>query len=268
MSARPIRVLIVDDNRELCDAIKTFIDQQPDMKTCDVGYDGLWALNKIAELAPDVVVLDIIMPHLDGIGVLERLPKLEIEKRPRVLMLTALGQDALTRRVLELGADYYMMKPFDMRTLVERIRQLGEGPASVKGPRHSVDSPVAATASMSRNLDVEVTKLIHRMGIPANIRGYVYLREAILLVLNEVNMNMLGGVTKVLYPKVAEKYNTTAPRVERAIRHAIEIAWTRGNIEFLNSVFGHTIDAEKGKPTNSAFIAKLADMLRLEMKAG
>jgi len=258
MACGRTRVLIVDDNHELCEVLKEFIDMQPDMEVVGIAYDGLEALESISSTNPDVVVLDIIMPHLDGIGVLERLAKQDLPRRPRFVMLTAIGQEHMTQSIIELGADYYILKPFDMETLAQRIRQVAQSGEVVRKRR-------AGPAEAPRDLNTEVTRIIHEMGIPANIRGYMYLREAIIMVVNEVGL--LNGVTKELYPRVAQKFDTTAPRVERAIRHAIEIAWTRGNIEFLNSVFGHTVSSEKGKPTNSAFIARVADKLRLEMRA-
>ncbi len=253
------RVLIVDDNHELCEVLREFIEAQPDMEVAGVAYDGLDALEKIAATAPDVVVLDIIMPHLDGIGVIERLNKQDLVRRPRLLMLTAIGQEHITQKIIEMGADYYILKPFDVETLAHRIRQVAGAGQVTRKLRPGVDS-------VGRDVNTEVTRLIHEMGIPANIRGYMYLREAIIMVISEIGL--LNGVTKELYPRVAQKFGTTPPRVERAIRHAIEIAWTRGNIEYLNSVFGHTVSSEKGKPTNSAFIARIADKLRIEMKAG
>jgi len=186
---------------------------------------------------------------------LERI-SLEFEARPKIIILTAFGQEAITKKALELGADYYILKPFDLDVLGARIRHLvGASTVSVSGSY----SPVR-----NRNLDVEVTNLIHEMGVPAHVKGYQYLRDAIILVINDVNL--LGAVTKELYPMIAEKYNTTPSRVERAIRHAIELAWSRGNIELMNRFFGYTIDVERGKPTNSEFIAMVADRLRIGAK--
>ena len=219
------RVLIVDDNHELCDVLKGFLDSQSDMSVVGVAYDGIEALRKIAQLEPDVVVLDIIMPHLDGMGVLERLSEQNSNHRPKFVILTALGQEQIIQRLTDMGADYYVVKPFDIQTLADRIRQVISSPQIVKGKQIEYNPP-------ARDLHAEVTRLIHDMGIPANIRGYTYIREAILLVIAE--STLLNSVTKELYPRVAEVFDTTAARVERAIRHAIEIAWTRGNIELLN----------------------------------
>lgn len=252
------RVLIVDDNHDLCDVLKGFLDSQSDMSVVGVAYDGIEALRKISELEPDVVVLDIIMPHLDGVGVLERLSEQRLNHRPRFVVLTALGQERIIQQLTEIGADYYVVKPFDIQTLADRIRQVMSSPRIIKGKQIDYVPP-------PRDLHSEVTRLIHDMGIPANIRGYTYIREAIILVIDEPAL--LNSVTKELYPRVAEAFGTTAARVERAIRHAIEIAWTRGNIELLNGLFGYTVSSEKGKPTNSAFIARIADKIRLDIRA-
>jgi two-component system response regulator (stage 0 sporulation protein A) len=252
------RVLIVDDNHDLCDVLKGFLDSQSDMSVVGVAYDGIEALRKISELEPDVVVLDIIMPHLDGVGVLERLSEQRLNHRPKFVVLTALGQERIIQQLTEMGADYYVVKPFDIQTLADRIRQVMSSPQIIRGKQTDYVPP-------PRDLHSEVTRLIHDMGIPANIRGYTYIREAIISVIDEPTL--LNSVTKELYPRVAEVFGTTAARVERAIRHAIEIAWTRGNIELLNGLFGYTVSSEKGKPTNSAFIARIADKIRLDIRA-
>lgn len=257
MTKDKIKVAVADDNREFTNIMEEYLTQQPDLDLVGVAYNGEQILNIIADKKPDVVVLDIIMPHLDGIGVLERLNDAGLP-RPKIIMLTAFGQESITQRVMELGADYYVLKPFNMDVLVNRIRQLVLAP--------SAPVPVqGATASRHRPLDVEVTNIIREIGIPAHIKGYQYLRDAITMIVNEVEL--LGAVTKVLYPTIAEKYGTTPSRVERAIRHAIEVAWNRGNIEMINRLFGYTVKMDKGKPTNSEFMAMIADKLRMEMRA-
>jgi len=248
-----IKVLIADDNKEFCEVLKEHLSNQDDMAVTGVANNGLEALDIIKDQEPDVVVLDIIMPHLDGIGVLEKLCSAGFSQKPKVIMLTAFGQETMTQRAVELGADYYILKPFDLEVLSTRIRQLSEG-----------QSVPAHTPVKTRNLDVEVTNIIHQMGVPAHIKGYQYLRDAILFVIAEINL--LGAVTKELYPMIATKYNTTPSRVERAIRHAIELAWDRGNVEMMNKFFGYTINVERGKPTNSEFIAMVADKLRIGSK--
>lgn len=250
---KAIKILIADDNREFCDLLKEFLQDQEEFNLVGIAQNGLEALNLIQSEKPDVVVLDVIMPHLDGIGVLEKLN--ESDYRPRVIMLTAFGQESITQRAVELGADYYILKPFDFDVLATRIRQLVGGGLNV--------SPYI-TVAKPKNLDVAVTNIIHEMGVPAHIKGYLYLRDAILQVIDDVGL--LGAVTKELYPMIAHKYQTTPSRVERAIRHAIELAWDRGNIEMMTNFFGYTINLQRGKPTNSEFIAMIADKLRIEVK--
>ncbi len=248
-----ISVLIADDNREFCELLQEYMADQDDLVLAGTAYNGLEAVKMIQEREPDVVILDIIMPHLDGIGVLEKIGQINLTRRPKIIILTTLGQETMTHRSVELGADYYILKPFDLMVLGTRIRQLANG-----------HSTVASAPVRTRNLDVEVTKIIHQMGVPAHIKGYQYLRDAILFVIDEVNL--LGAVTKELYPMIAQKYGTTASRVERAIRHAIELAWDRGNVDMMNKFFGYTINVERGKPTNSEFIAMVADKLRIGAK--
>ena len=253
------RILIADDNKEFCDILKEYLGSQDDFTVVGVANNGLDAIKLIEEVEPEVVVLDIIMPHLDGIGVLEKLTMLN-GRRPKVIILTALGQEAMTQRTVELGVDYYVLKPFDLEVLGTRIRQLNNdhSPSSVG------QAVITSMPAKPRNMDLEVTNIIHQMGVPAHIKGYQYLRDAILFVIDEVNL--LGAVTKELYPMIAEKYITTPSRVERAIRHAIELAWDRGNVEMMTKFFGYTINLERGKPTNSEFIAMVADKLRIGVK--
>jgi len=247
-----IRVLLADDNKEFCELFRDFLSGLDDMELVGIAHNGVEVLDLLDELRPDVLVLDIIMPHLDGIGVLERLVRDE-DGRPKVIMLTAFGQEAVTQRVVDLGADYYVLKPFSLDVLAERIRQL------CLSPRPLVQPPARL-----RNLEAEVTGIIHEVGIPAHIKGYFYLRDAIIMVVN--NVDYLGAITKELYPAVAAKYDTTPSRVERAIRHAIEVAWNRGNIDAITRLFGYTVSHDRGKPTNSEFIAMIADKLRMELR--
>lgn len=249
-----IRTLIVDDNRDFAQMVEEFLTKQSDIEVVGIGYNGAEALELVATLKPDVMLLDIIMPHLDGIGVLEQLA-LKDGPKPKVIMLTALGQEQITKRVIELGANYYVLKPFNLETLVTRIRQLDN------------NQPMA-TATMyneqkTLNLDAKISNFLHELGIPANIRGYVYLRTGIALVTEE--NELINSITKILYPMIAAEYKTTPSRVERAIRHAIEVAWGRGNIDVITRVFGFTVDTRRGKPTNSEFIAIVADRMRLDL---
>jgi two-component system response regulator (stage 0 sporulation protein A) len=249
-----IKILVVDDNKDFCDILRNYLEEQKDFEVCGVAFNGNEAVKRIPELNPNVIVLDIIMPHLDGIGVLERLQEMSLNETPRVIILTTLGQEKTTQRAVQLGADYYILKPFDLKVLSTRIRQLANGTSSI------------GSSIKAQSLDIEVTKVIHQMGVPAHIKGYQYLRDAILMVIEDVNL--LGAVTKELYPMIAKKFNTTPSRVERAIRHAIELAWDRGNVEMMNKFFGYTINVERGKPTNSEFIAMVADKLKIASLVG
>ncbi len=257
-----VSIVLVDDNREFCQLLEEYLNDQGDFEVLGTAYNGVEGLKLIKEKNPDVLVLDLIMPHLDGIGVMEEMNRTNISNEVKTIILTAFGQEEVTKRVVELGANYYIMKPFDLDKLVDRIRQM------MKPPTGSSSGYVFSNNqnnSKSVELDVRITEVMHHLGVPAHIKGYIYIREAIELVINDIEY--LGAVTKELYPSVAEKYNTTASRVERAIRHAIEVSWDRGNITALNKYFGNTVSANSGKPTNSQFIAKIADKLRLEIRA-
>ncbi|AZR73512.1 sporulation transcription factor Spo0A [Anoxybacter fermentans] len=256
---KDITIVLVDDNKEFCELVREYLDQQENMQVVGVAYNGVEGLKLIEEHQPDVVILDIIMPHLDGIGVLEELNRKNMIQNQKIIMLTAFGHEEVTQRVVELGANYYIMKPFDLEKLVERIDQL-MNPVKI-----TTNFSGAAITLKKKDVSVRITEIMHQIGVPAHIKGYLYLREAIEMVIHEIEL--LGAITKELYPMVAKKFNTTPSRVERAIRHAIEVSWERGNMKAINNIFGHTVTTESGKPTNSQFIAKIADKLRLEMKA-
>lgn len=260
-----IKVCVVDDNRELVDLLVDYISSQEDMEIAGTAHNGQECLDTLEEIEPDVLILDIIMPHLDGLAVLERLRELRKETLPNVIMLTAFGQEDVTKKAVELGASYFILKPFDMENLGNHIRQVsGKNSAIVRKTSTTAYRP--QVEQKPKNLDASITSIIHEIGVPAHIKGYLYLREAIFMVVNDVEL--LSAVTKELYPSIAKKFNTTASRVERAIRHAIEVAWSRGQVETINKIFGYTIHNAKGKPTNSEFIAMVADKLRLKQKVG
>jgi len=247
-----MRVLIADDNKEFASILRDYLEEQEDIDVVGVAYNGLEALTLILEFMPDIVVLDVVMPYLDGIGVLEKLSERQLADRPKILMLSAFGQDSITRRAAELGADYYLVKPFDLATLAERLRQMfywREPDATARRIRMEEES-----------LDVLVTSILQKMGMPSNIKGFRYLRDAIIMV--HYRPEYLSAVTKELYPEIAKKYSTTSSRVERAIRHAIQVAWNRGNIGFIEKLFGSVPGKSKRRPTNSEFIAFMADRIR------
>lgn len=274
-----MKILIADDNKDFSDILMEFINRQDDMEVVDVASNGEQACELITQVDPDIVILDVIMPYLDGIGVLERVNTMALERRPLFVMLSAVGQDKITERALALGAEYYIVKPFDMETLANRIRQLKKMALTNSSSSLSVSTPSSSTlgnpkqllpkskgTSSAHNLETEVTNVIHEIGVPAHIKGYQYLRDAIIMVIND--MDILNSITKQLYPNIAKQYNTTPSRVERAIRHAIEVAWSRGKMDTIDKLFGYTVNNGKGKPTNSEFIALIADRLRLEMQVG
>ncbi|KAA9007466.1 sporulation transcription factor Spo0A [Paenibacillus spiritus] len=269
-----IEVLLADDNREFTNLLAEYISEQEDMTVTGIAYNGEEVLQLLrdARKLPDVLILDIIMPHLDGLGVLERIREMNLQSQPKIIMLTAFGQENITQRAVQLGAAYYILKPFDMEVLANRVRQLVGGPSvgsltgggSGSSTLYSHAKSNVVPLSKGKNLDANITSIIHEIGVPAHIKGYQYLREAITMVYN--NIEILGAITKTLYPAIAEKFKTTPSRVERAIRHAIEVAWTRGNIDSISHLFGYTINISKSKPTNSEFIAMVADKLRIEHK--
>ncbi|MBD8070389.1 sporulation transcription factor Spo0A [Bacillus sp. PS06] len=264
---KKIKVCVVDDNKELVNLLEEYISSQEDMEVLGVAYNGQDCLNLLQSQQPDVLLLDIIMPHLDGLAVLEKLREVNKGQQPNVIMLTAFGQEDVTKKAVDLGASYFILKPFDMENLGATIRQVsGNSSSVIKRTSQTTAYRSQQTENNGpRNLDANITSIIHEIGVPAHIKGYLYLREAISMVYNDIEL--LGSITKVLYPDIAKKYNTTASRVERAIRHAIEVAWSRGNIDSISSLFGYTVSMTKAKPTNSEFIAMVADKLRLEHKA-
>lgn len=255
-----IKVCLVDDNRELVQLMSDYFDEQEDIEIIGTAYNGRDCLEMLEELEPDVLLLDIIMPHIDGLAVLNNLKGMEMTKKPNVIMLTAFGQEEVMKKAVDLGASYFILKPFDLDNLADQIRQAQGSTVFTTGINKANKKE-----KKKQNLEASITNIIHEIGVPAHIKGYMYLREAITMVYNDIEL--LGSITKVLYPDIAKKFNTTASRVERAIRHAIEVAWSRGNIDSISALFGYTISISKAKPTNSEFIAMVADRLRLEHKA-
>ncbi len=265
LSQTKIKVLLADDNKDFCDIVVNHLQKQEDIQIVAVAMDGIDAMNKIREHCPDIAIIDGIMPRLDGLGVLERLQKNPDMHQPITIILSALSQDKVIQRALDLGASYYMVKPFDLETLTQRIRQLMQERPAIKTGAVSFMASASPVQSQAFDLETRVTNILHEIGVPAHIRGYHYMREAIIMSVND--MDVLNYITKELYPSIAKKCNTTPSRVERAIRHAIEVAWNRGKIDAIDALFGYTINNHKGKPTNSEFIALIADRLRLEQKA-
>ena len=266
-----IKVLIADDNYEFGMTVQKFLNKDDEIEVVGVARDGEDAYAQIISKTPDIVLLDVIMPHLDGLGVLEHVTKTQLLKKPTCIMVSAVGQDKITQKAISLGADYYIVKPFDITLLIQRIKDIkyykpeDNNTEIVVGKELKAQYVHIENKKDKENLEALVTNVIHEEGVPAHIKGYQYLREAIIMVVN--NINMINQITKELYPEIAYKFNTTPSRVERAIRHAIEVAWGRGDQKVVESIFGYTVNAQKGKPTNSEFIAMIADKLRLELKS-
>ncbi|RIU96084.1 sporulation transcription factor Spo0A [Oceanobacillus picturae] len=254
-----ISVCLVDDNRELVQLMEDYFEEQEDIEVIGTAFNGRDCLTMLEDHEPDVLILDIIMPHVDGLAVLNTVRGMDGNK-PNVIMLTAFGQEEVMKKAVDLGASYFILKPFDLDNLADQVRQV-QGTNSMP----STAKKVVRKEKKKQDLEASITNIIHEIGVPAHIKGYMYLREAITMVYNDIEL--LGSITKVLYPDIAKKFNTTASRVERAIRHAIEVAWSRGNIDSISALFGYTISITKAKPTNSEFIAMVADRLRLEHKA-
>jgi len=263
-----MKVLVCDDNKSFTGIVSNFLASQDDMEVVDVALNGKEALEKILNTHPDVVLLDLVMPELDGLGVMEKLVESRPEKMPKIVLQSAISQEFVIKEALELGAYCFILKPYELPILADRIRTAynDNSLASTSFLTGPYNNEYINVEKVNEVLDaeVEVTNLMHKVGIPANISGHQYLREAILMVVED--RGLITGITKELYPNVAKKYKTTGAKVERSIRHAIEVCWLRGRIDVLENTFGYAINPERGKPTNSEFIAMIADKMKLEMK--
>ena len=250
MEARK-KILIADAGEDYRKVLVESISAEPNMQIVGQTGDGQELLQMVREQKPDLIVMDIILAQMDGVEVLQSLS--EMEERPRVLVVSGLARGTMAELAVRYGADHYMTKPCRSEVICERIRQLT-----------GMDRESAQDMDRQYSMESRVTAIIHEIGVPAHIKGYHYLREAILYSID--NMEAINAVTKILYPEVAKRYNTTPSRVERAVRHAIEVAWDRGDLETLQKYFGYTVSNVKGKPTNSEFIAMISDKLRLQQK--
>ncbi len=261
-----IHVAIVDDNERMVTLLENIVNEDEEMEVVGTSSDGVAALQMIQEKAPDVVLLDLIMPKLDGLEVLQKINgEITLKKKPEFIVISAIGQENITEDAFGLGASYFIMKPFENDVLLNKVRQLRRTKKykNVHNKYHGVNE--AAAVYVPRNLENDVTNIIHEIGVPAHIKGYQYLRDAIIMAIE--NREVINSITKVLYPTIAKLNSTTSSRVERAIRHAIEVAWSRGKMDTINELFGYTIHTGKGKPTNSEFIALISDKMRLEYKS-
>lgn len=263
---KKISVGIADDNKEFCDILVDYFEEKNDIEVAFVSFDGINAVDNIKSKKPEILILDMIMPHMDGLGVLESINNMEMDKYPRTIVLSAVGQETITQKAISLGAEYYIRKPFNLDILMKRIYQLTGTEEDDNKMQYAKAIRNGEQEDSKKLLEIQITNIIHEIGVPAHIKGYHFLRQAIMLVVDD--LDLLSAVTKELYPAVAKANNTTPSRVERAIRHAIEVAWNRGKLETINELFGYTVQNDKGKPTNSEFIAIIADKLRIERIAG
>lgn len=256
MNKNTITVAIVDDNEEFCSILDEYLSSQEDIEVVGIANDGLEALKLLEMETPNVLILDIIMPHLDGLGVLEEIK--QKKEKPYTIMLSAVGQDKVTQKAIQLGADYYIIKPFDFEIFLKRIRESKEEFPLTETSRQSTE----LTKDEIKNIEKLSAEMIYSLGVPAHIKGYAYLKEAIVMVAK--TPEYLNAVTKELYPGLAIQFDTTPSRVERAIRHSIEVTWNQGKSEKIKEMFEHLPKFKKGnkKPTNSEFIAVLADKIR------
>ena len=259
-----IAVAIADDNERILDLLGEMVNSDKELTLVGKANNGEDAYSMIKEKQPDVMLLDLIMPKMDGLTVMELVNQdKEIKKHPSFIIVTAVGQERITEDAFKKGANYYILKPFNNDMVLNRIKEAGQKPHREFRPMKEDGSSVCVQPEI--NLEARVTDMIHEIGIPAHIKGYHYLRDAIIMAIED--MDVLNAITKVLYPTVAKMHQTTASRVERAIRHAIEVAWSRGKLDTLDELFGYTVSNGKGKPTNSEFIALIADTIRLEYKS-
>ncbi len=245
-----IRILMIDDNVKLIDAVKEYFKNNDEVNIVLEAYDGLEGFNLIKEKTDDfdLVLLDLIMPKKDGIYVLEEMKKNNINKK--VIVETSYNASEVIREVSEYDVSYFILKPFDLNDLEKKIYDVFK-----KKNEKSIDF-------YNSNLQVSISKLLHDLGIPSHIKGYQFLRDAVKMLFDDPNI--VGGITKELYPELANKYNTTVSRVERSIRHAVEVSWNRGDLKLMENIFGHSVDIDRAKPTNSEFIVTIADKLRLD----
>lgn len=253
---RKIRIAIADDNKEFCMNLKSFLEECEIFEVVSISTDGKSAYENVLEHRPDVLLINVILPYLDGLAVLGKINNNNIlSKKPKSIVFSPSAHESIINSAMNHGAYYYLIKPFELSVIRDRIIDI-----TTERQSHT-----ATYDSKVKDVETNITMYIQQLGVPAHIKGYQYIRDAIGMVIED--MDAINSITKILYPTVAKHYNTTPSRVERAIRHAIEVAWDRGNPDVLNDFFGYTIVSSKGKPTNSEFIAMIADKIRLEMKA-
>ncbi len=254
-----VRLGIADDNLEFCLLLQDYFNTQPDFEIVLVVHNGNELIKALPEKELDVLLLDMIMPEMDGLGVLKWLKEHQLKKKPKVIIFSAFAKEEVAKQAVELGVDYYILKPFDLKTLKQRIFEIAAHPCTGQ-----IIKPKLISKQRYLGLDKEVSNIIQTLGIPTHFKGYSYLEAAIIMTVQEPGL--INEVTTKLYPFIARHFNTSVQRVERAMRFAIETAWNKGNVQILHDLFGYCIDDQKGKPTNASFIAKISDKIRLELK--
>ena len=253
-----IKVILADDNMDFCQLLQRQLKTYTGLEVVGMAQDGVELLAMVKEKQPDVLVLDAMLPKKDGLSVVRALREGDPKQMPTVFLLSSFSSDSVLAEAMALKVDHFTLKPCDLGDLAKRVANHNAGAPAFAPPAKALPPEV--------ELEMRVTSIIHDIGVPAHIKGYQYLREAIIMTVND--MDTINAITKALYPTVAKRYKTTSSRVERAIRHAIEVAWDRGDVEVLNGFFGYTVSNIKGKPTNSEFISMIADRIRLEQKVG
>jgi len=262
MQQKNVRIVIADDNEDFCEILSEYLSSQSGIEIVGTAGNGLEAMELIQTKEPDVVILDIIMPHLDGLGVLERANALNIKSRPVFIILSALGQDKITNIAINLGAAFFMVKPFDMDVLVSRIKQLKEIDGREESTGAMSDIAAHHRTISEESVDLKISRILHEVGIPSHLKGFQYLKMAIQMVVDD--STMINAVTKRLYPGIAAKFKTVPINVERAMRNTIAIALSRGPRGSMSELLGYEVAADSSKVTNSEFIARVADRVRLE----
>lgn len=264
-NSEKISVIIVDDNEKVIENIDSALSKDTAIQIIGKAKNGQEAYELIRKSTPDVVILDLIMPKMDGLSLMNKVNEDgAMIKIPFFIITSAISNENVIQDAFGYGAGYYLLKPFETNMIADRVKGVKSYNKRIPETKKIIGAGEDRKHFMERNIENDVTSIIHDVGVPAHIKGYQYLREAIIMSVND--NEMLNSITKILYPSIAKKFQTTSSRVERAIRHAIEVAWNRGRMDTIDELFGYTINAEKGKPTNSEFIALIADKIRLEYK--
>ena len=265
INEKTIKILMADDNKAFSDTVKKAIEREKGMEVSKILTDGKDVVKEVCSSYPDVLIMDLVLPYKEGLEVLEEIKNLNLRKGPIIIVATVITNEKVIRKCIEYGANYFIAKPCTPEGIIKIIKNLKAEKLDASMfalNEDKIEDNSYITNSIEEIIETKVTNIIHKIGIPAHIKGYQYLRSAIIK--SVINSEIINSVTKELYPQVAKDFNTTPPRVERAIRHAIEVAWMRGEEETLNKIFGYTVQSNKGKPTNSEFIAMIADKLRLQ----